>query len=113
MKATLFRLAAESGVEVDNVFELARMMRLPGSVNHKATPVPVEIIFSDWHRTYTARDFDIVLVSYHLPPRVRSISTPGGQVRRGSSRWRERDEFNRLHSVHDLLLTGWWLGEDP
>ncbi len=56
-RTTAFRLAAENGVEIDNVFEVAEMLRLPGSVNHKANPVPVEIIFSDWTRTQAVCDW--------------------------------------------------------
>ena len=36
------------------------MARLPGSVNNKATPVPVEVLQADWSRTYTVRDWEIV-----------------------------------------------------
>jgi AAA domain len=38
----LVRLVAESrGAKVDNVFDLARILRVPGSVNNKSVPVPV------------------------------------------------------------------------
>jgi hypothetical protein len=123
LKVTVFRLAAEHGVEVDNVFEPAQMMRLPGSVNHKATPVSVEIIFSDWTRTYTARDWEVVLDELAPPasgnshqPRLTRTASGIADRRsalrlRGSqgSDWVERDEFNATHTVHDLLLDAGWL----
>jgi hypothetical protein len=115
LKVTLSRLAAQSGVEIDNVFEPARMMRLPGSVNYKATPVPVEIIFSDWTRTYRAGDWRVVLDELPRQPRLTTITSTRTKFDRrsalrlrGDSNWPERDEFNAGHSVEDVLLDAGW-----
>ena len=54
--ATWAELGRRHGWHVDNVFDAARVMRLPGTFNRKAEPVPVTIIDSDWTRTYGVDD---------------------------------------------------------
>jgi hypothetical protein len=54
--ATWAELGRRHGWHVDNVFDAARVMRLPGTYNRKAEPVPVTIIDSDWTRTYGVDD---------------------------------------------------------
>jgi putative DNA primase/helicase len=110
LKVTAFRLAAEHGVDIDHIFEVARMMRLPGSVNHKATPVLVEVIFSDWTRTYSARDWEVVLDELPAPPPPKPARSRPPLRLRGSqdSEWPERDGFNASHSVHDVLFEAGW-----
>ena len=115
LKVTVFRLADEFGVEVDSVFQPAMMMRLPGSVNRKATPVPVEVIFSDWSRVYHPEEWDVVLDELPPIPLRRSPKRPVGSPSRlrtpGSAQysdWPERDQFNANHTVHDVLLGTRW-----
>jgi hypothetical protein len=112
MKLTMFRLAAEQDVEIDNIFELARMMRLPGSINHKASAVPSEIISCDWGRIYSGRDFDIVLdeLPPPAPPSRTTRAAPRSRLSLSQTRseWPERDEFNTSHSVHDVLMDAGW-----
>jgi hypothetical protein len=43
-------LAAERDWVVDATHDLARVMRLPGTINNKANPVPVKVIYSDGPR---------------------------------------------------------------
>jgi hypothetical protein len=54
--ATWAELGRRHGWHVDNVFDAARVMRLPGTFNRKAEPVPVTIIEADWTRTYGVDD---------------------------------------------------------
>jgi len=54
--ATWAELGRRHGWHVDNVFDAARVMRLPGTFNRKADPVPVIIIEADWTRTYGVDD---------------------------------------------------------
>jgi hypothetical protein len=42
--ATLQEYAEERGLRIDNTSDLTRVLRLPGTVNHKLDPVPVRII---------------------------------------------------------------------
>jgi hypothetical protein len=53
---TWAEIGRRRGWHVDNVFDIARVMRLPGTLNRKADPVPVTIIGSDWTRTYGIDD---------------------------------------------------------
>lgn len=82
---------------IDNVFDLPRIMRLPGTLNHKAEPVAVEIIDADWGRLYDLSELDELLEDPPQPktPRVESrwTGTEGlpGQV------------FNTTHSGGELL----------
>jgi hypothetical protein len=110
LKVTLFRLAAQRGVEVDDVFEPARMMRLPGSLNVKANPVLVEILVADWDRTYTARDWEAVLDELPPPPTPKRPPKRPPLHPRGlqGSDWPERDRFNAGHTVEDVLLDAGW-----
>jgi hypothetical protein len=53
---TWAEIGRRRGWHVDNVFDIARVMRLPGTLNRKADPVPVSIIGADWTRTYGVDD---------------------------------------------------------
>lgn len=43
---------------IDNVFDTARVMRLPGTWNRKADPRPVDIINADWTRRYAPSELE-------------------------------------------------------
>jgi hypothetical protein len=59
----LQKYAGEIGCTVDSTHDLARVMRLPGTMNVKAEPVPVTIINrSDW-RAGSLEDFEALLPS--------------------------------------------------
>lgn len=55
---TWAEMGRRHGWHIDNVFDTARIMRLPGTWNHKATPVPVQITHADWTRRYSPTDLD-------------------------------------------------------
>lgn len=58
---TLQATAAEFGATLDSVFDLARVLRLPGTVNAKGAPVPVAIREETGVR-YNPSDFEAYLV---------------------------------------------------
>lgn len=61
--ATLRVRAAERGWVLDSVFDLSRVLRVPGTLNHKSDPaVPVSLIECEPGRTYSPSDFEEVLV---------------------------------------------------
>ena len=60
--ATWAELGRRHGWHVDNVFDAARVMRLPGTFNRKAEPVPVTIIEADWTRTYGVDDLNAEMI---------------------------------------------------
>lgn len=60
---TLRVRAAEKEWVVDSTFDLARVMRIPGTLNRKGTPVmPVRLLHYDETRRFGAEDFDQYLV---------------------------------------------------
>lgn len=56
--ATLRIRAAERDWTVDSTFDLARVMRLPGTMNRKGEPVPVRLLEIDDARRYSPSVFD-------------------------------------------------------
>jgi hypothetical protein len=75
-------VARRHGARVDNVFDLSRMMRLPGSVNHKNTPTPV-VAYEDNGAPLTATEIDERLTEMGMGPEdddtraTAIISDPG------------------------------------
>lgn len=56
---TLQVRAAEKSWVVDSTFDLARVMRIPGTLNRKGSPVmPVRLLSHDEQRRYNPEDFD-------------------------------------------------------
>jgi len=49
------------GWDVDSVYNLDRVMRVPDTVNHKGTPVPVKVIGMNPESRYEPSDFDELL----------------------------------------------------
>lgn len=95
--------ARQRGWHLDNVFDLARIMRLPGTTNRKAEPVPVKLLEADWTHTYGSDDIDQFLVDPPAPQdtaRTPYIGPP-----------RPGDAFNAVKSGQDVLAAaGWVLG---
>lgn len=58
--ATWARRAAETGHHLDNVFDTPRIMRLPGTTNHKpgCDPAPVGVVLDDWRLRYGEDDIE-------------------------------------------------------
>ena len=74
------RRAAELGLSVDATADLARVLRLPGTLNHKtATPRPAEVRYlaPAPERRYNPRDFDLLEALEPVPaPARRPPETP-------------------------------------
>jgi len=69
-------IAAKRGWALENLGDLTRVLRLPGTLNHDGrNPVPVQIIESHPDRRYAVDDFE----SY-LPPREEPVSTAAVSV---------------------------------
>ena len=78
---------------VDSVFDLARIMRLPGTINHKAVPVAVRVLSSDGPR-YTPQFFA------SLPP----LEPKAPEPKKKTSRTRGSISFNRAAEAPPDLL---------
>lgn len=46
------------GWHVDNVFDVARILRLPATWNRKSEPTPVEVVRADWSTRFNPDDLD-------------------------------------------------------
>lgn len=72
--ATLRVRAAERGWIIDSTYDLSRVLRIPGTLNHKSEPPkPVRLIDCEPGRTYEPGDFEEYLVG---EAEMRSMSLP-------------------------------------
>ncbi|MEO6627898.1 MAG: AAA family ATPase [Aquihabitans sp.] len=101
------RIGEEHDVDLDNVFDAPRIMRLPGTTNRKAGLArPVAVESADWQRRYGADDLEQHLDAPPEPPRHRSASTLPyiGPERPG-------DAYSLRHTGGDILARhGFTLG---
>jgi hypothetical protein len=72
----LRRKATEKGWGLDSTHDLARVLRVPGTMNQKGMPMPVTIFSADWSLRYTRDDFE--------PFAVPMQAAPAGAQRCGS-----------------------------
>lgn len=93
--ATWARLAQP--FHVDNVFDLPRIMRLPGTVNRKADPRPVIVTEADWERTFDLADLAEGLDDPPAPPEPRTSTWTGDEGLPGQV-------FNARHTGDEILL---------
>lgn len=101
-RATWAQIAERRGWHLDNVFELARVMRLPGTTNRKNAPTAVRIAKADWSLRYGADDIDDPLIDPPKPAVVAKPSIPYiGPARPG-------DDFNARHTGADVLTAAGW-----
>jgi hypothetical protein len=96
--------AGEHGWHLDSVFDVARILRLPGTYNHKVGEVhPVEVLEADWSLRYGVDDLDQFLVDPPArPPRPeRPPRPPGAPLLPGEA-------FNLQHGAEDVLRGAGW-----
>nr|MBA2280277.1 DUF3987 domain-containing protein [Acidimicrobiia bacterium] len=104
--ATWTAAAEERNVHLDNVFDGARIMRLPGTRNTKGgRNDPVEILAADWGIRYGTDDLDQWLTDPPPAPPSRPVDRIPyiGPERPG-------DAYNARHSVDEVLRE---LGFEP
>jgi hypothetical protein len=95
-------LGRRRGWHVDNVFDLARVMRLPGTINHKTQPRPVTITSDSGHR-YGVDDLEQHMLEPPLTPQPppRPAVPYIGPARPG-------DAFNAQRTAGDVLKAAGW-----
>jgi AAA domain len=97
--ATWTVIAGRRGWHLDNVFDVARVMRLPGTFNNKPdNPRPIPVVITDWHpnRRFGPDDFEqwMLTPAPTAEPRRERV-TYVGPVRPG-------DAFNASFDVRQL-----------
>ena len=92
--------ATLKGWAIDNVHDMPRVMRLPGTLNHRAEPpAPVTIVVADWTRRYPIDE----LTQWLTPPEpVTAPSPPLAQRDRPGDQWAQRVSWRQL-----LEADGW------
>lgn len=99
--ATWAEHARRRGWHVDNVFDMARIMRLPGTQNRKQADAPVEVTAKAiWDRRYNVEDFEPYLFTAPAPPEPGRIPYIGPE--------RAGDAFNAVRSGADVLAAAGW-----
>ena len=101
--ATWAELGRRHGVHVDNVFDLARIMRLPGAYNRKPDhldPPLVEIVHEDWDTVYSLADLDERTIDLHIPT---PVATPAERRVPYIGPERPGDAFNAATDPGQLL----------
>ena len=117
--------------KLDGVADLARVFRVPGTINHKTEPVQARIVAADWNRRYEPGDFLALLEGDEdqepEPPPVVNKGTNGHrrhddpldvieQARRYVAKMPEAVSGNNGHDaaflVAQVLVRGFSLGVD-
>lgn len=105
--ATWADRALERQVHVDNVFDVARVLRMPGTLNHKnASDTPVDVVRFDTEVVYAYSELLDATIDPPAPPQHHERRVPyTGAERPG-------DDFNARHTCgHVLARNGWTLGK--
>jgi len=76
---TWVQKAGEFGWHVDNVFGLAQVMRLPGTLNLKLDPTLAYILECHWERRYELSDFEKYLLPTPEPEKKTPSVREGGR----------------------------------
>ena len=60
-------VASKHGGKVDSVYDLTRILRIPGSLNHKDSPAKSVVCLTDTGYALGASDIDAALTEYNVP----------------------------------------------
>lgn len=104
--ATWSAHARTMNLHVDNVWDAARILRVPGTLNHKSTPAqPVEVFGLAPHRRYTPDE----LAGYTIdPPKAKVIDLEARRRTPWTGPERPGDAFNAQHGGDQVLAASGW-----
>lgn len=108
---TLRVRAAERDWTVDSTFDLARVMRVPGTVNLKGEPVPVTLLDCNTERRYGLEDFeqhsvdDGELRKLGLRPTREYVVSDGLKLNKDAQP--PFDKFNALIDAEPMFKASW------
>lgn len=103
--ATWQKLGADLGWHVDSVFDITRVMRVPGTFNRKGEPVEVKVVDqSDWR--YSVDEIEQWTIDPPAEPE-RTLAQPYEGVDRPG------DSFNLSHSGNEILGSLGWNEPHP
>lgn len=91
------------GGRVDPVYDLARVLRVPGTVNHKAEPVPV-LGIADRGKPLSVDDVDEALTAYNFPEKPHDRDEAGQAVVSAPAEWRWA---NQTCNYMTGMMDGW------
>ncbi len=78
--AVMANFFKKAGYHLDNTSDLARVIRVPGTVNRKREPVPVRLLESYPKRRYSFKELNLVIEKLYselpAPPGEQKTSTP-------------------------------------
>lgn len=95
--AATWQAAAERlGYAIDSVWDVPRVLRVPGTMNRKTdTPRPVTVTDEAWHNRYGTDDLDFYLIDPPAPPAPSRVPYAGEE--------RPGDAFNARHDGGEIL----------
>lgn len=103
---TLRARAKDKGWDVDATHDLSRVLRVPGTTNHKSAPVPVRILQTADIR-YSPEDFDAFLLDGIQGVNERSEQWKGISFTLDPNAQPDFDKFDLLKEMNPKFLLSW------
>ena len=106
---TFKKFAARCGWDIDSVFDLARVMRLPGTMNvkHADHPVPVTMVYCDPDRRYSISELmDSAIAEDALPQQSTQLTTESRLVLNENATYNS-DKFEALFTNNQTFADRW------
>lgn len=105
--ATLRYRANQNKWDVDSVWDLSRILRVPGTMNRKGEPVPVMMITCDPSRRYDPSEFEEFILADAPLYRKRVVNSETGDLELNPEAQPPFDKFDLLQNVEPKVLLTW------
>jgi hypothetical protein len=97
---------SERGFDIDSVFDLSRVLRLPGTMNVKGEPKPVNFVMSDGPRYHDAELLSDYVAGVKTP-QTKSATKPNKEHHKAESKQLPRERMNLLFEVDPTVREAW------